>query len=77
METTMTHVVRESVAGSGDQAGLRRLALSVDEAAAALGLSASSIWKWISLGQLRAVRLGGRTVITAKELDRVLADGIQ
>ena len=53
-----------------------KLAYSVHEAAAALGLSASSIWKWISLGQLRAIRVGGRTLITAEELDRVLETGI-
>jgi len=41
-----------------------------------LGLSASSIWKWISLGQLKVVRLGGRTLITADELNRVLTTGI-
>jgi excisionase family DNA binding protein len=72
--------VRRSTAGSGDQQDLtfqRRLALSIDEAAAALGLSASSIWKWISVGELRAVKLGGRTLITAEELDRVLTDGIK
>jgi excisionase family DNA binding protein len=53
-----------------------RRAFSVPEAAAALGLSASSIWKWISLGQLRAIRVGGRTLVTAEELDRVLETGI-
>lgn len=53
-----------------------KLAYSVHEAAAALGLSASSIWKWISLGQLRAVRVGGRTLIPAGELRRILKSGI-
>lgn len=53
-----------------------KLAFSVQEAAAALGLSASSIWKWISLGQLRAVRVGGRTLIPADELHRILKSGI-
>lgn len=53
-----------------------KLAFSVQEAAAALGLSASSIWKWISLGQLRAVRIGGRTVIPAAEIQRILQSGI-
>lgn len=53
-----------------------KLAYSVHEAAAALGLSASSIWKWISLGQLRAVRVGGRTLIPADELNRILKSGI-
>jgi excisionase family DNA binding protein len=55
---------------------LKKLAFSVHEAAGALGLSASSIWKWISLGQLRAVRVGGRTLIPADELDRILKSGI-
>lgn len=53
-----------------------KLAYSVHEAAATLGLSASSIWKWISLGQLRAVRVGGRTLIPADELERILKSGI-
>jgi excisionase family DNA binding protein len=57
------------------QAG-NRLAFSVHEAAAALGLSASSIWKWISLGQIRAVKIGGRTLIKIDELQRLLTHGI-
>ena len=54
----------------------KKLAFSVHEAAATLGLSASSIWKWISLGQVRAVRIGGRTVIPADEIQRILQSGI-
>lgn len=54
----------------------KRLAFSIPEAAAALGLSASSIWKWISLGQLRVTKVGGRTLITADELNRILKSGI-
>ena len=53
-----------------------KLAYSVHEAAAALGLSASSIWKWISLGQLRAIKIGGRTLISADEHNRILKSGI-
>jgi excisionase family DNA binding protein len=53
-----------------------RLAYSVHDAAAALGLSASSIWKWISLGQLRAIRIGGRTLIPGAEISRVLESGL-
>jgi excisionase family DNA binding protein len=76
----MKHGLRRSTAGSGEQQALalqRRLALSIDEAAAARGLSASSIWKWIALGQLRAVKLGGRTLITVEEVNRVLTNGIK
>lgn len=53
-----------------------RRAFSVHEAAATLGLSASSIWKWISLGQLRVIKIGGRTLISADELNRILKSGI-
>ena len=53
-----------------------KLAFSVQEVAAALGLSASSIWKWISLGQLRAIKVGRRTLIPADELNRILKSGI-
>jgi len=76
----MKRGTRRSVRGSRNQANLAhnpRLAFSIDEAAAALGLSASSIWKWISLGQLRAVKFGGRTLLTVEEVNRVLTNGIK
>ena len=58
-----------------EKATCGKLAFSVHEAAAALGLSVSSIWKWISLRQLRAVKIGGRTLIPADELNRILKTG--
>jgi excisionase family DNA binding protein len=76
----MKRGTRRRVRGSRKRANLAprpRLALSIDEAAAALGLSASSIWKWISLGQLRAVKFGGRTLLTVEEVNRVLTNGIK
>jgi excisionase family DNA binding protein len=77
--TDNRHAHRREAAGHGNEPDLApslRLAYSIHEAAAALGLSTSSIWKWISLGQLRAIKVGGRTLITAAELNRVLTNGI-
>lgn len=47
-------------------------ALSVDDAAKSLALGRTSVWRLIRAGQLRPVRLGGRTVIPVSEIDRVL-----
>lgn len=49
-----------------------RMAISVNEAASALGMSASTIWKLIALGRIPVVRLGRRTLIKVEELQRVL-----
>jgi excisionase family DNA binding protein len=59
---------RQTVAVASGQ----RMALSVNEAASALGMSASTIWKLIALGRIQAVRLGRRTVIQVEELQRIL-----
>jgi excisionase family DNA binding protein len=49
-----------------------RMAISVNEAASALGMSASTIWKLIAHGRIPVVRLGRRTLIKVEELQRVL-----
>lgn len=50
----------------------RRLALTVKEAAAALGVGKDAIYKAINRGDLRAVKLGGRLLVPQMELDRML-----
>jgi excisionase family DNA binding protein len=55
-----------------DRGGLTgRLALTVDEAAAALGLSRPTIWRMIQRGELQSVKVGGRRLIPVATL-RVL-----
>jgi excisionase family DNA binding protein len=49
-----------------------RLALTVREAAAALGVGKDAIYKAINRGELRAVRLGGTLLVPQAELDRML-----
>jgi len=46
--------------------------LTVHEAAQRLRVSDSTIWRWISKGKLRAIRLAGRTIrIDARDLEAV------
>ena len=53
----------------------RRIAYSINEACAATSLGRTSIYKFLSSGRLRAVRVGGRTVIPADSLEALIAGG--
>ncbi len=46
--------------------------LSVKEACAALSIGKTSFYKLLGKGELNAVRLGGRTLITWTELERLI-----
>ena len=50
------------------------LARSVDDAARAIGISRSFIYKLARLGSLRLTKIGNRTVILESELDRLLTN---
>ena len=43
--------------------------LTIEEAAARLGFSASTIWRYIRAGKLTSRRVFGRTVINVDEVD--------
>ena len=49
-----------------------RLAYSVPEAAATLGISASTVWLLIRAGKIGVVRLGGRTIVPSAQLQKIL-----
>jgi len=49
-----------------------KLAYSIKEAAIASSLSRSSIYNHISSGRLKARKIGGRTIIPAAELFRLV-----
>ena len=51
------------------------LALSVKDAAAAVGLTHWGIRKFIRQGKLRAVKIGRRILIEPSELQRLVAQG--
>ena len=44
---------------------------SIDDAATRLGVSVSTIWRLIRSGQLRAVKILGRTLVPESELQRL------
>jgi excisionase family DNA binding protein len=49
-----------------------RMAFSIPEAARVIGISQSNFWSMIREKEVRAIKLGGRTLITARELSRLL-----
>ncbi len=53
-----------------------RMGYSVGEAANVLGLAQSGLWKWISLGKVRSVKIGNRRIISAHEIERLLTEGL-
>jgi excisionase family DNA binding protein len=56
-----------------DRGGLTdRLALTVDEAAASLGLSRPTIWRMIQRRKLQSVKVGGRRLIPVAALRALL-----
>ena len=59
---------------AGTTGDVSRLAFTMKEAAASLGICERSIWAAISDGRLKASRLGRSVRIRADELDRFLAD---
>lgn len=50
-----------------------KLAYSIPEACAATSLGRTSIYAHIASGRLRAVRVGGRTVIPTDSLEALIA----
>lgn len=49
-----------------------RLAYGVEDAATAMSVGKSTVWRWIQDGKLRTVKLGGRTLIPRSELLKLL-----
>lgn len=49
-----------------------RLAYRVREFCPAVGISVSTFWKMLKLGEVRAVKVGGRVVIPVAEVHRLL-----
>jgi excisionase family DNA binding protein len=52
--------------------GLHPLLHSIDDAATRLGVSVSTIWRLIRSGQLRTVKILGRTLVPESELQRLV-----
>jgi excisionase family DNA binding protein len=54
-----------------------QLALRVKDFCERVGISHSTFWKYVGLGKIRVVRIGGRVLIPAAEAVRILAEGVR
>ncbi len=59
-----------------DADGSTRLAYRIDEAAELAGISRDTIYKLITAGKLKTVKIGRCRVITAKVLNALLEKGV-
>jgi excisionase family DNA binding protein len=55
---------------------IQPMAHSVHIAAQLLGIGPSKTWALIREGKIRATRIGRRTLISAREIERVLEKGV-
>lgn len=53
---------------------VERSAYGMREFAKALGVGLSTAWKWQAEGKFKVVRVGGRTLVPASELRRLLGE---
>ena len=53
---------------------IQKLAYTVPEVSAALGISKSTVWRYRFEGRLEAFKLGGRTLIKAEALQAFIAE---
>ncbi|HEY8162619.1 MAG TPA: helix-turn-helix domain-containing protein [Methylocystis sp.] len=49
-----------------------QLAYRVKDFCPRIGISASTFWKYVKVGRIRVIRIGGRTLVPASEVDRLL-----
>jgi excisionase family DNA binding protein len=73
--TTPTNHSNVSDKAAKRRGRIERLAFSVVEAAEAIGRDPATLHRWISRGVLCATHVGGSTLITRAELDRLLSEG--
>ena len=52
---------------------VRRAAYSVPETAVQLGVSEASIWRALKRGQLDSIMFGGRRLVTARSIEKLLS----
>jgi predicted site-specific integrase-resolvase len=51
-------------------------ALRVDEFCERYCVGRSTFWKYVKLGRIRIITIGGRTVVPPSEVDRIDRDGV-
>ena len=51
--------------------------LRVKEFCKKMGISPSTFWKYVAIGKLKTVRLGGCTLVPYSEVERILNGGFE
>jgi excisionase family DNA binding protein len=54
-----------------------RLAVRINDACAALGISRSSLYELMATGEIRTAVVAGRRLIPVSELERLLSEGMK
>jgi hypothetical protein len=54
-----------------------RRAFSIGEASQTFGVSPDSFWRAKKAGKLRTIRIGGRVLVPAAEIERIARDGLE
>lgn len=67
---------RERESQAVEQMSTQQLMMPVDEAARRLWVSARSVWRWISAGEIKVVKLGRAVRIPASEIERIARQGV-
>lgn len=60
---------------SGNNEGVKRLALSIREAEHASGLSRATLYRLIASGKLMTLKIGARRLVTVAALEALLSEG--
>jgi excisionase family DNA binding protein len=52
-----------------------RLAYRVKDFCERVGISSATFYKYVNLGRINPIKIGGRTLVPASEVERLLRDG--
>lgn len=67
---------RQNENGPSETAARTMYLLSVAEAATRWSVSSRSVWRWISAGEIKVVKLGRAVRIPASEIERIARQGV-
>ena len=67
----MPHVTQNSTVFDQEPARAGKLAFRIDEACQALGIGRTSLYELAKTGEIRLIKIAGRTLVPLTELERL------